>query len=503
MQHQNCSLCSSLNDYERGFQKSGEGTFLPQLAEKLIILYDLNPHSFDLGGNPPLQIPSSRLMQLRQCPQCETFYLYRTDYEFLWGGSEDEQILERLTNEQALILHEKLDPTLVVSATSFEPDKLKNAKQEKSALETLRINKNNTIRTLEAALSTGDADIMNEALENLEEGTCDYLELIPILKRVDRVDFYYFDDNGAGGLPHPVSDKISYEWSALRLIKNIAENARFESGSLTARALKSNDPNLIKTTLESLKTERECADKSLIPILSKIARKNFYRIRDYTSSTSSYHLEELAREVITIIHNNYKRDENDEYCRFCYTLQDDQKINRDRGEKFPDAYAKLIPVGVDINSLLRRCPACGIYFNWINNSVYTGSSQKKAEQLIRLSAKSSQLLENLFSNTPQNYIEPADVEDLLKTLSLEPLLPALRKHIYSAPNLITPFIPHLLRLLEQTDNSAIWELLNNYVSNKTEGAQEILEAFRLGGGRNNSPLLDLLRLCLTVAAKND
>lgn len=503
MNHQNCSYCSPLEDYERGFQKSGEGTFLPQAAEKLAILYDLKPGFFNLGGNPPLQVPSSRLLQLRQCPQCETFYLYRTDYEFLWGGSEDEQILERLTIEQALACREKLEPRLSTEVTPFQPTNLETAKQAESVLETLRINKNNTIRTLEAALSTGDADTMNEALENLEDGSCDYLELIPILKRVAGVDFYYFDDNGAGGFPHAVSDKISYGSTALRLIKNIEENAGFESGSMTASALKSNDPDLLKTTLESLKTEGVCADKSLIPILTKIVRKNLYRIRDYTSSTPSYRLEELAREVMTIIHKNYKRDETEEYCRFCETLQDDQKINRDRHENFPEVFAKLIPASLDFNSSLRRCPACGIYFSWIDLSVHTGTDQKREEQLVRLSEKSSQLLENLFSNVPQNDITSDEVKDLLKTLSLESLLPALRKNVYSAPSMITSFIPHLLRLLEQTNDSSTWELLNSYVLNRTEGGQEILEAFRSADGFKNSLLLDLLRLCLTVATKND
>src|SRR5205085_517076 len=41
MRHQNCSICASLKDYESGFQKGGEGTFLPRAAEKLIFLKDL------------------------------------------------------------------------------------------------------------------------------------------------------------------------------------------------------------------------------------------------------------------------------------------------------------------------------------------------------------------------------------------------------------------------------------------------------------------------------
>jgi hypothetical protein len=501
MRHQNCSLCSSLKDYERGFQKSGDGTFLPPAAEKLIVLYDLTPRSFNLGGDPPLQIPSSRLLQLRQCPQCETFYLYRTDYEFLWGGSEDEQILERLTNEQALACRENLEPRSDVEATPFQPDTLETAKGK--IFDSLKRNKNRIIMKLEAALASGDADTMDEALENLDDGTCDYSELIPILERVAGTEFYYFDDNGAGGLPHPVSEKISFDWQASRVIENIKENAGLESGSITARALKSNDPDLIKTTLERLKNEAVCADKSLIPILTKIVRKDVYKIRDQVLSTPNYHLEELAREVIQIIHKNYKRDETDEYCRLCDTLQDDLKINLECSERFPEAFSSLISNDGYFNSPFRRCPACGIYFNWIDLSAKTGTSHKKGEQLIRLSAKSSRLLENLFSNVPPNDLDPDDVTDFLKNSPLDPLLPVLRKKSYSAPQMIQLFIPHLLRRLEQTNDSSIWEILNNYVSNETERAQEVLEAFRSANGWRTSLLLDLLRLCLTVAAKNN
>jgi hypothetical protein len=43
----------------------------------------------------------SRKLQLQQCPECGTYYLYRTDYEFLVNGSEDEEFLTRLTDNEA------------------------------------------------------------------------------------------------------------------------------------------------------------------------------------------------------------------------------------------------------------------------------------------------------------------------------------------------------------------------------------------------------------------
>jgi tetratricopeptide (TPR) repeat protein len=86
-----CSLCGTLLGEEYAFQKNGwpdNNTFLPSAANQLTILRDFRPHD-------------SRLLQLRQCPECHTYYLYRTDYEFLVNGTEDEEFLTRLTNEQA------------------------------------------------------------------------------------------------------------------------------------------------------------------------------------------------------------------------------------------------------------------------------------------------------------------------------------------------------------------------------------------------------------------
>lgn len=89
--HLACSTCGTLQDEEYGFQKNGwphDDTFLPAPAARLEIVKDLAPG----GGRSKL---------LERCPACGTCYLYRTDYEFLVGGTEDEQFLTRLTDEQA------------------------------------------------------------------------------------------------------------------------------------------------------------------------------------------------------------------------------------------------------------------------------------------------------------------------------------------------------------------------------------------------------------------
>jgi len=87
--YRQCSICSQLSDHEHGFQKMGqeqEHTFLPAAASRLQSVRDVVSES----GGP---------RELWQCPECMTCYLYRTEYEFLYGygGSEDTQELTRLT----------------------------------------------------------------------------------------------------------------------------------------------------------------------------------------------------------------------------------------------------------------------------------------------------------------------------------------------------------------------------------------------------------------------
>lgn len=86
-----CSICSEFKDKEYAYQKydSDYNTYLPENAKKLVIIKDFKPNS-------------SRLKQLKQCPECKTYYLYETDYEYFAFGSEDEEFLSRLTEVEAL-----------------------------------------------------------------------------------------------------------------------------------------------------------------------------------------------------------------------------------------------------------------------------------------------------------------------------------------------------------------------------------------------------------------
>ncbi len=86
-----CATCSSLQDQEYAYQKYGweeNDTYLPAAASLLIVVRDFQPYS-------------SRALQLQQCPECGTYYLYQSDYEYLVNGSEDEEHLTRLSKAQA------------------------------------------------------------------------------------------------------------------------------------------------------------------------------------------------------------------------------------------------------------------------------------------------------------------------------------------------------------------------------------------------------------------
>ena len=86
-----CSICSQLSDREYATQKFGweeNDTHLPGAASQLTDVKEL-------------KLESSRSAYLQRCPQCGTYYLYESDYEYLAGGSEDTQTLTRLLDEES------------------------------------------------------------------------------------------------------------------------------------------------------------------------------------------------------------------------------------------------------------------------------------------------------------------------------------------------------------------------------------------------------------------
>jgi hypothetical protein len=79
-----------LRDYEQGIQhvqREEDDDHLPEAVGRLVGV----PGTPDDGPD------------LRRCPECGTYYLYESAYEFLigFGGSYDEQTLTRLSDAAA------------------------------------------------------------------------------------------------------------------------------------------------------------------------------------------------------------------------------------------------------------------------------------------------------------------------------------------------------------------------------------------------------------------
>ena len=377
----------------------------------------------------------------------------------------------------------------------------------------IKKDKCNALQTLKEGLDNACADNITEVLINLEDGTCDYIELIPILEKIAHVDWFcYFDDNGAGGQPHAdLRRNTSFKSWALKAIENIKENDRFESSSMIHSALKSNSTNLIKATLEQLKSESSSADKSLIPILEKIARKDLYKSYSYFSGfVTDCQLGELACAVIQIIiqhsASSDKQDtpdsKPDEYsggvCSLCSSLPDDITVNTGREEYFPNAFDQLIGMDSDYRSEFRCCPGCRTYFNWIDMPQMYGSGNNDEERLVRLSREKSRLLDKLFSTDLSFRPTPVEVDEYISTLPLDLLVPALRFRLQHAPEVVAHFVPRLVRLLGKSNDSTLWGLLNIYVSDNPDRAEEIVNAFRSDEEYAPTRLTQIIHHCLRL-----
>lgn len=269
--------------------------------------------------------------------------------------------------------------------------------------------KHNTKRLLERGLAESCADDITEAIINMHNGTCDYVELIPLLEQVAKEKFYYFDDNGAGGLPRADMQRETdfFIW-AQQAIENLKANAQLEANDHIAAALKSNSTALIKFTMEQLKAAGTYANELLMPVLKKIAAKNEYKSYSYLSGfQTDCKLGDLAHEVIQMIHQNAESTREDhlsvqpnfEYhlCNVCSSLPDDITVNTGREYQFPDAFRKLKWVSGDNSEGYYRCPSCGTYYEWINMPQMYGSGNCDEERLVRKSQDESRVLEHRFS----------------------------------------------------------------------------------------------------------
>jgi hypothetical protein len=371
--------------------------------------------------------------------------------------------------------------------------------------------KRQAISKLKAGIREECADDITEVLMNLSEGTCDYLELIPVLKEVAAMDkFYYFDDNGAGGFPRADMSRLSsFKSWALNVISNIKENAKLETNAPEGQALKSNSTELIATTLGKMKAKRNAYDISLLPILEKIARKNEYKKYSYLSGfENDCQLGELAQEVIDIIKANSRprsgqkdsipvKDYDYVRCAMCHSLPDEITVSTRTNESFPNAFASLEGMDGHHKPEIYRCPNCFTYYHWIDMQYYS-STDNGEERLTRINPERSKLLNKLFTSPPTYRPSPKEVTEFTKRLPTELLIQVLNFRKSNTPDTPSIFLPGLLDLLWHSEDAILWGYLRDYVGNNPNHAKEVLDVFKAGNEQVSSRLGQILYLCLRL-----
>jgi len=369
--------------------------------------------------------------------------------------------------------------------------------------------KHDALHKLKEGLVSASADYIIEVLINLEDNTCDYIELIPTLKVIAQMNAsFYLHDNTAGKRHSGLASRNRFGPWATSAIENIKQNALMESSSLVHMALKSNSTQLIKSTLENLKSENNCADKSLIPILEKMARKDVYVTYAYPPGFGAdCPLGELAQAVIQIILRNSGGETDtssstqDAYarpCAICSALPDDITVNTGRSESFPKGYEQLTGMDSTFKAEYLRCPGCHTYYNWIDMSQMYGSGNNDEERLVRIAPAKSRLLDKLFAPESTDLPTPAEVEEYIAILPPELLSVALNFRRQRTPEVMKRFVPHLVRLLIKNNDYPLAGLLDSYATYQPHGAEQVLEAFRSIDEYSTNRLIQLLHHCLTI-----
>lgn len=186
------------------------------------------------------------------------------------------------------------------------------------------------VAKLRNGIDASCADDITEVLCNLGDGTCDTIELIPLLEAVAGKEFYYFDDNGAGGMPHATGDSHSFDEWVERAISNIRQNQKLTTRSPIGKRLKSLDTEDIAAALRELAAGNS-ADETLIPILEKIATKDKYDSYSYTNGfeLAPVHLGDMARAALQRINGNLATA-----CKLCSSIPQTAVANTGREEFF-------------------------------------------------------------------------------------------------------------------------------------------------------------------------
>ena len=138
-----CDICRGLDEFQRATTRGGE----VEIA---------------------FPVEALGLIDKELCPVCGTFYLHETSYEFLYGGSEDEETLARLTPTQA---QSRLPDQAYEAIISWMPGNLKHPEAQTRRYAAKSMVSHHLARGEAAAirpyLSHTDAAVVRGALEVL------------------------------------------------------------------------------------------------------------------------------------------------------------------------------------------------------------------------------------------------------------------------------------------------------------------------------------------------
>lgn len=165
-------------------------------------------------------------------------------------------------------------------------------------------------------------------------------------------------------------------------------------------------------------------------------------------------------------------------CTTCGGLPDDVTANTGRQDYLPDAYDRLQKLSDDFNERLHRCPECRQLYHWIDLPQTYGSGNCDEERLVRLPRPVSDLLDRLYPPEPAKAegVDAASAEEVAAGVPHDLLLVALKDHVFTAPRLLEPFLPRLIRtLFEEGKGSRLSDLLSNYGYGSRARNQQLLD----------------------------
>jgi hypothetical protein len=130
-----------------------------------------------------------------------------------------------------------------------------------------------------------------------------------------------------------------------------------------------------------------------------------------------------------------------------------------------------------------------------------GSGNNDEERLIKIPEEQSWLLDEIFTSKPDFQPRPEEIGKIVSILPLELLVPALRFHLHGTSELIEAFLPTLLRILGEKNDTALWELLQGYISVHPARAEKLLDTFQSSKEYPPNRLTQIIHECLRILKK--